>query len=294
MKTHTAFNLVPFFGIIRVSGADRAEFLHNQLSNDIKHLAPTQACLATYNNAKGRVMANLVVLNTGTDLLIITARDLCAALIQKLRMYVLRSQVTLTELSDYAVAASLPQNTDSDINSYGDKTPALRLTTTEEHGCWFITLPDQSCLQTGEHQKLATTTTDDGLWQQYEIHHGYPWIDAASSQTCVAQMLNQQLIGAIDFKKGCYPGQEVIARAQYRGQVKRGLAALVSDQPCQNGEAIFNPNEEEVGLIINHQSHDALAVIRHSAINEPLHCQNNNTLMIRKCFFATADQTAAE
>lgn len=290
MTAHATFNLISFLGVIRIQGADRADFLHNQLSNDIKHLMPMQACLATYNSAKGRVIANLVMLNTGTDLLLITAQDLCAPLVQKLRMYVLRSKVILTPLPDYAVAASIPHATAS-IPSSLEQSPLLRLQVTQQNNIWSITLPDQSCLQVSEQHNLATYLADNTPWQQYEIEHGYPWISASTSQTCVAQMLNQQLIGAIDFKKGCYPGQEVIARAQYRGQVKRGLVSLQSEQPCTDGDIIFNVEQEEVGLIINHQAHNALAVIKHSAIHEQLYTQNHNLLTIKNCFFATTDNS---
>ena len=82
---------LPFFGVVRVSGDDRAHFLHGQLSNHIEALAPQQAGYATYNTPKGRVLANMLVINRGDDLLLVMAQDLIEATIKRLRMFVLRA-----------------------------------------------------------------------------------------------------------------------------------------------------------------------------------------------------------
>ena len=86
---------LPFFGVVRVSGEDRASFLHGQLSNDINHLNENTACYATYNTPKGRVLANMIVLNRGEDLLLIMAQDLIEAIVKRLRMFVLRAKSSL-------------------------------------------------------------------------------------------------------------------------------------------------------------------------------------------------------
>lgn len=290
---YPAFSLMPFFGIIQVTGSDRASFLHNQFSNDINHLEKGQACLATYNTAKGRVIANLVLLNRGEDLLIIAARDLCSTIIKKLQMYILRSKVTLTLQTDISVAVATP----SQSNSYQwPAQPILKFSAQQIHENWLIPLPDQSYLQIGKTENLPTFDSDlCRLWQQYEIQIGNPWISQSTTETCVAQMLNQQLIGAINFKKGCYPGQEIIARAQYRGQVKRGLALLKTTESLQDGELIYNQENEEVGLIINqvrlNEETLALAVIKHTAATEKLHSQLNQNLTVEHCFFSCQDDT---
>lgn len=87
---------LPFFSVIRVGGEDRASFLHGQLSNDINHLPVNHACYATYNTPKGRVLANMVVLNRGEDLLLVMAADLAESIVKRLRMFVLRAKVEFT------------------------------------------------------------------------------------------------------------------------------------------------------------------------------------------------------
>ena len=102
---------LPFFAVIRATGSDAADFLHNQFSNDIKNLQANQACYATYNTPKGRVIANLIVQNTGNEILLALAADLVEAVVKRLKMYVLRAKVQFEILPDWGVAGSLKSNT---------------------------------------------------------------------------------------------------------------------------------------------------------------------------------------
>ena len=101
---------LPFFGVVRVSGEDRASFLHGQLSNDINNLASGQACYATYNTPKGRVLANMLVVSRGEDLLLVMAQDLTEAIVKRLRMFVLRAKVVFELMPDLAVSGELADN----------------------------------------------------------------------------------------------------------------------------------------------------------------------------------------
>lgn len=280
-------SLLPFFAVVRVYGEDRAAFLHNQFSNDIANLPAGHACYATYNTPKGRVIANMLVLNRGEDLLLLLAHDLAEAVVKRLRMYVLRSKVSFEIMADMAVAGEPPmQERDPAL----PEQPALLLPASEQLQAWQIPLPHGGKLWVGlradlppYHEKTAL------LWQSHELQSGYPWIAAASTESCVAQMLNQHLIGGVHFKKGCYPGQEIIARAQYRGQVKRGLVLLGSSACLNNGDKLFNDNDEEVGIVINQAPQTngclALAVIKFSAADTPLHTEQNQALVLKYAFF---------
>ena len=98
---------LPFFAVVRVSGDDRHNFLHNQLSNDINTLPVQHACYATYNTPKGRVIANMLVYNQGDALLLALAADLAASVVKRLQMFVLRAKVQLAILPDWGVSGSL-------------------------------------------------------------------------------------------------------------------------------------------------------------------------------------------
>lgn len=279
---------LPFFSVIRVSGDDRAGFLHTQLSNDINHLAAGEACYATYNTPKGRVIANMLVLNRGDDVLLAVASDLAESLMKRLRMFVLRAKVVFEPLPDYAVACGLPEN----IEPANADTPALSFAARQEsNGVWCVDLPHGGRLKIGLSSDLPDyDAAVENTWKAHEIASGYPWISAATSESSVAQMLNQHVIGGVHFKKGCYPGQEIIARAQYRGQVKRGLAVLEGPSPEAEGIAVKS-GDEEAGIVINSALTAAgsinLAVIKFSAAEGELTDADGNALKQTKLFFNT-------
>ncbi len=276
---------LPFFGVVRVSGEDRASFLHGQLSNDINHLNKNTACYATYNTPKGRVLANMIVLNRGEDLLLIMAQDLTEAIVKRLRMFVLRAKVIFEPLPDFAVAGEL----DETASPAPAAEPALSFPAQADDGVYTIILPHSGRLKIGEAGLLPEyDTAAENAWNLHEIRSGYAWISTATKETAVAQMLNQHIIGGVHFKKGCYPGQEIIARAQYRGQVKRGLAVLRGDSLEAAGVAVQNGGEE-AGQIINTALTDtgslSLAVIKFSAAHADLTDADGNTLKQETLFF---------
>lgn len=225
--------LLPFFGVVRVSGEDRQTFLHGQLSNDINNLQTGQACYATYNTPKGRVIANMIVVNRGGDLLLIMAQDLLEATVKRLRMFVLRAKAVFEILEDYAVGAEL----EASDEPLAAQEPNLAFAAQQDSdGICSIALPHGGILRIAPKNTLPPyDAAAENAWRLHEIRSGYPWICAATKETAVAQMLNQHIIGGVHFKKGCYPGQEIIARAQYRGQVKRGLAVLSGNSAVEAG-----------------------------------------------------------
>ncbi|MDO4906851.1 folate-binding protein YgfZ [Neisseria sp.] len=281
---------LPFFSLIRVTGDDRAAFLHGQLSNDINNLQPGAACYATYNTPKGRVIANMLVLNRGGDLLLVLAADLAETVTKRLRMFVLRAKAVFEPLPDFAAACELPPQTPPQPA----ESPSLPFSAEENNGVWTIMLPHQGRLKIGVAADLPTyDAAAENAWNLHEIESGYPWISAATSESCVAQMLNQHTIGGVHFKKGCYPGQEIIARAQYRGQVKRGLAVLESPSLEAAGTAVHSGGEE-AGIIINSaltgSGSTNLAVIKFSAAATPLTDADGNALKTGKVFFKTGNE----
>lgn len=276
---------LPFFGVVRVSGEDRASFLHGQLSNDINHLNENTACYATYNTPKGRVLANMIVLNRGEDLLLIMAQDLTEAIVKRLRMFVLRAKVIFEPLPDFAVAGEL----DETASPSPAAEPALSFPAQADDGVYTIILPHSGRLKIGEAGLLPEyDAAAENAWNLHEIRSGYAWISTVTKETAVAQMLNQHIIGGVHFKKGCYPGQEIIARAQYRGQVKRGLAVLRGDSLEAAGVTVQNGGEE-AGQIINTALTDtgslSLAVIKFSAAHADLTDADGNDLKQETLFF---------
>ncbi|ULJ63112.1 folate-binding protein [Wielerella bovis] len=276
---------LPFFVLIQVSGDDRHTFLHNQLSNDINHLQTNQACYATYNTPKGRVIANMIVYNTGTDILLAVAADLAEILLKRLKMFVLRAKVQLTILPDWGVSGSLKDN----MAIVYPNEPHLVLPCNAQNE---IVLPHGGSLKIAPKNELPVyDVAAESAWNTHEIACGFPWICAATTETCVAQMLNQHTIGGVHFRKGCYPGQEIIARAQYRGQVKRGLAVAHNQINQTVGAPVLDTSGAEVGLVINAQGSLNLLVIKHGMAKAKLYDSSENPFELKHLFFDLNDGT---
>ena len=264
-------SLLPTMGVLRFLGTDAKAFLQGQLSNDIKNLQDNQACYASYNTPQGRVTANMIVVAHADELLMIAACDLLEILLKRLSMFVLRSQVKIEMANNLGVAFSLPDN----ISPFAmPDEPLLTHFAYEKQvsGCLKLLLPHGGSLLLGEKSLLPEyNQTAEKEWQAFEIQSGFAWITQATSNLFVAQMLNLHRLGGIHFKKGCYVGQEVIARSQYIGQVKRGLAVYQSPALLNAGDEILDNDHNVVGNVVNVAGNLNLCVIKHAAEKEPLH-----------------------
>jgi len=239
-------------GALRLRGRDAFAFLQGQVSADLMRLTPAHSALAGYHNPQGRVLALLRLLALAPDeVLAILPRELTAAVASRLRGFILRSKVALEDDSAAwrfegliggaapapAIAAKLPRAR-SDVARFGS-TLALRIG--DAGARWLLATP--STAPTGESgDGLEGCAREDArLWRRLAIEAGEPQVQGSTSGEFVAQMLNLDVLGAIDFDKGCYTGQEVIARAHYRGRVKRRLqrfrtSAPATLQPGDTGE----------------------------------------------------------
>lgn len=223
MNTPVPLVMINDLAVLAITGEDAADFLHKQLSNDVLHITPTQARWAAYCTAQGRMLASVVVWRPGDDeLRLLIARDIAAAIAKRLSMFVLRAKVRIEQL-DHAVFGYYPP-VDARPRSNIPTEPWRRAT---DAGGEWITAPH------GEGQQARawfmspdalTAQPDDGSWGVADIQAGLPWIRAANQDMFIPQTLNMDLNGGVDFKKGCYPGQEIIARSHYRGTVKRRMA----------------------------------------------------------------------
>jgi len=201
MKTPTAARL-PMLGVLRLSGADVRRFLQGQLSNDLDLLAAGQPLRAGLHTPQGRVIAVLQLFALGDDILAVLPGDLADTVRLHLSRYVLRAKVRIEDVSgQYGVFGV-------------DDAAGRRLEI----------LPTDAPLPDGD-------PCDAADWLAADVAEGLPQVRAATSGRFVAQMLNLDRVGGISFTKGCYTGQEIIARAHYRGRVKRRMQRFVSHDP---------------------------------------------------------------
>ena len=232
------------YGLLAVTGTDARDFLHAQLTNDIAHLPADRAALAGWCTAKGRLLASLLVIPSPDGFLLQLARDIAASTAKRLSMYVLRAKVKITDESDKLTQLGV-WTREWSIPEVAWDGPSVR-----------VRVDEQRYLHIGP--ALATECRkSEEAWVLDEIRAGRPLISAATQDKFVPQMVNFDNLGAINFQKGCYPGQEIVARAQYRGEVKRRLVHVRAPEGTQ-----LQPGQEwNGGVVVDSAAGEALAVM---------------------------------
>ncbi len=230
--------LIPLtdLGLIRVSGEEAASFLHNLLTNDVNGLAENSARRSGMCNAKGRLLASFTMWRDDGGLLLALAADLLPQVLKKLSMYVLRSKVKLSDESEKTVLLGLsgPRSRAAlaGLAGWGETAPSAPLTLKRFGQGQAIDLGgDRHLLAVSAieaptvWQQLTQLARPAGLaaWHWLEIAAGTPRVTAATQEEFVPQMVNFELVGGVSFNKGCYPGQEIVARTQYLGKIKRRM-----------------------------------------------------------------------
>ena len=234
------------YGLLAVTGPDARAFLHAQLTNDIANLPADRAVLAGWCTAKGRLLASMLVIPRGEGYLLQLARDLAPAIAKRLSMYVLRSKLKVADESDAWA-------------QYGVWDSSLKVSGVAWDGDVVTVRVDEGrFLRIGPADKfsLAATKPEDA-WTLEEIRAGRPLISAATQDKFVPQMVNFEALGAVSFQKGCYPGQEIVARAQYRGEVKRRMVRV----QVPAGTELKPGQEFNGGVVVDSAVGEALAVM---------------------------------
>ena len=275
-------------GLIACSGADAQAFLHGQFSNDVKQLTPEHSEYTAYCSAKGRMLANFLIWQEDRAYCLELARSLLPAVQKRLAMFVLRAKVKLVDASESRLILGLAGS--AAVGALRELFPALPR---EAHqivhdpangtlialsGARFQLVAElESAKRLWQRLAKALTPVGSACWQWLEIRNGIPLITPATQEQFVPQMANMELIGAVNFQKGCYPGQEIVARTQYLGQLKRRmvLAHLAGDVLPQPGDELYSSalDGQASGMVVNAQAapdggYDLLAVIQTASITE--------------------------
>ncbi len=267
MVTHCELGRITLedFGTVRIAGADAVRFLQGQLSNDVTRLGPEQALLAGYHNPQGRTIAllRLAWLADG-ELLALLPRELAGPVAQRLSKYVLRANVTVTDVSpawcvsglgdrgalEQAEPVELPRSQLPGAHADAQRRVGERLVLCAGG-------PSGRWLEIAPRTTAAPPAAACESWRLLDVRAGLPQVYAATSAQFVAQMLNLDVLGAIAFDKGCYTGQEVIARAHYRGRVKRRVQRF-----CTNEAAALAPGA--LGRLPDGRAFTVVQAARHS------------------------------
>ena len=235
-------------GVIQIAGEDAAKFIHGQLTQDFALLGLDQARLSAFCSAKGRMQASFIGLKRPNgDILLVGSADLLPATVKRLAMFVMRAKAKVTDASaDFVLwglagsatkeiaAPALPTWSKADLGtaSVVNLYPALG----QARQLWLA--PAGSPVPEGE-------VLDASLWAWSEVHSGVATLSLPVVDAFVPQMLNYESVGGVNFKKGCYPGQEVVARSQFRGTLKRRAYLVHSVDALAAGDPIFVPDDAE-------------------------------------------------
>lgn len=267
------------WGVIRATGEEARKFLHGQLTQDVEHLGPQDARLAGYCSAKGRLLATLVVWQTTPDQVhLALSADLLATTLKRLSMFVLRAKCKLADASAVlplwglaGVAATQAFAAGGSLAVWGKAAVS---------GGELLRLPDAVTahqrvprfLYAGVDTPAAPSLSADG-WRWLEVHSGVARVVAATAEQFVPQMVNLELVGGVNFQKGCYPGQEVVARSQYRGTLKRRAYVVHSQAAMRPGQEVFHSGDpgQPAGMVVlaasmSTDAHAALVELKIAAL----------------------------
>ncbi|MBV8624870.1 MAG: folate-binding protein YgfZ [Herbaspirillum sp.] len=259
---------LPGLGLIAASGEEAASFLHGQLTNDVQKLDEHSARLAGYCTAKGRLLATLLMWRDPQTIFLQLPRSLQPAIQKRLQMFVLRAKVKLADASTTHAALGLAGPAVANaLAAWFPELPQQPYDTTSNGNGTLIRLADAA--GSPRYQWIAAPATlasawadlarqlapaASQAWRLTDIRAGVPSITASTQEQFVPQMINFELIGGVNFKKGCYPGQEIVARSQYLGKLKRRtLLATIDSDTAQAGNEVFAVTDpgQPCGMVVN-------------------------------------------
>lgn len=252
------------FGMLRVTGEDAQSFLQNLFSSDVREVGEQRAQISSFNTAKGRMLATFLVWRSGTDYFLHLPRGLVAAIQKKLSLYVLRSKVRIADASDEIVCLGLAgREAERLAGAHLAPVPQDAMGVAQHGNASLIRLGDsrfQIAVPAQDAPALWQRLTAAGArpagatcWDWLTIRAGVPVVLPATQELFVPQMANLELIGGVNFKKGCYPGQEIVARMQYLGKSKRRMYLAHVASGAQAGEELFSAETEgqSCGTVVN-------------------------------------------
>ncbi|WP_232019132.1 YgfZ/GcvT domain-containing protein [Sulfuritortus calidifontis] len=251
------------YGLIGFEGEDTQTFLHGQLTNDMRGLKPEAALFAGYCTAKGRLLANFLVFRRDAGVLLMLPEAVREAVQKKLSMFILRSKVKARDAGPEWVRLGL--------NGIGAREALVAAIGAAPQGMMSVLHTDSAfAVQLGDNrfdlfvqpdhaqrvwQALTTEARPVGApaWDWLMIRAGVAMVLAPTQDQFVPQMLNMEVLHGISFQKGCYPGQEIVARTQYLGKIKRRTYLAHVEAAVRPGDELFSPDlpGQACGVIAN-------------------------------------------
>jgi len=257
------------FALLRFSGADARDFLQGQLTCDVIALQPGRGSYGGYCTPKGRLLASFLLVNEGETYAMVLPAALAEAIYKRLTMYVLRSKVSISAPPAVLLGAHGADCSKAlrPLQIGAPDSPQQAVVAGELRA---IRLPGNRVMVMGPgSDSLPALAADDGGWQRRDIEAGIPFILPATQEQFVPQMVNFDLIGALSYSKGCYPGQEIVARTHYLGRLKQRMYRVSAPAVLTPGDKLYcaELGDQAAGMIVNAAAvsdgrYEALAVLQ--------------------------------
>lgn len=236
---------LPGLGVIRAQGEDAAKFLHGQLTHDFSLLGLSEARLAAFCSPKGRMLASFVGFKrTHDDILLVCSRDVLPATLKRLSMFVMRAKAKLSDASEafqvWGLAGSAAPAPGKPWSKTGEPEGAQTVQLYPADG-----VPRALWVAPAELPSPACERLPEAVWHWLAVRSGVADITQPIVEAFVPQMLNYESVGGVNFKKGCYPGQEVVARSQFRGTLKRRAYLVHGAEALRVGQEVFHDSDAE-------------------------------------------------
>ncbi|MDD5462446.1 MAG: folate-binding protein [Methylococcales bacterium] len=250
---------VAHLALLTVSGKDAAKLLQGQITCNINDINETKSSLGAICNPKGRAVTTFLLIKTGTAFLMVLPQELLEPVRKRLQMYILRSDVTLTDSSDDLCIIGL-------YDPAMQAEPLLGTSGTTQQDTIAVTLSNRYLVIAEADKAIALWTErvnhqgfqpeDSDKWRYLDIVSGIPWLTTETSEEFIPQMLNLDMLGGISFNKGCYTGQEIIARTHYLGKAKRAMFLAECNTPVApepDSTVIDADTDQPIGKVLQAQ-----------------------------------------
>jgi folate-binding protein YgfZ len=263
---------VAHLAVLTVSGKDAATLLQGQITCNINDISEEKSSLGALCNPKGKAIATFLLVKTADRYLLVLPVELLASVKKRLQMYVLRSEVVLTDSTDALCLIGLSHSDRSGQALFAttqDETISINLSSNGAR-CLIIAEPDKAMALWSEHvRRQGFQPENSAQWRYLDIIAGIPWLTTETSEEFIPQMLNLDKLGGVSFNKGCYTGQEIVARTHYLGKAKRAMVLAECDTsvlPAPNSSVIDNSvdSEQAVGKVLlaqNSQQHCKMLIV---------------------------------
>ncbi|MDF1828911.1 MULTISPECIES: YgfZ/GcvT domain-containing protein [Cycloclasticus] len=286
MNTTTLYDLSSSKKIIAFSGEDAAHFLQGQTTCDVLALKNSDAVFGAVCNPKGRVITLFHLIKHDETYYMVLSSDMASIIIKRMKMFVFRSKVEITDASNDYKVFGINQPLPPAMSSLLAPLKSIKYQSDSELSLLIVATQQYTTAKTDPSIALQSNETD---WQLLLINECIPEITTETSELFIPQMLNMDLLNGINFQKGCYTGQEVVARMHYKGTVKRRLVQFHTEKDRAAGESIHCPDDpNSVGTILNSlniggETNTGLVVLKTSFINdEALQLDDKSELTLHK------------